>query len=142
MGKPGQERSQQFYTLLLHLSVQAFQVPANPPPANAYELLKLVHSETPVKGVPDQQLSEVLVAGCKSLSVSDECCSLFCKFMAKQLAKQIRVTSLRKSQFETCITFLLDGLESDESTPELRVDRLRALGGLLFENIANSLKAN
>lgn len=54
MGKPGQERTQQFYTLLLHLSVQAYQVPSNPPPANAHELLKLVHAEAPVKGVPDQ----------------------------------------------------------------------------------------
>ena len=54
------------------------------------------------------------------------------------------MTSLRSSQFEICITFLLDGLEraKDKTTTaaELRVDILRALSALVFENASNASK--
>ncbi|KAL0080879.1 hypothetical protein J3Q64DRAFT_1200073 [Phycomyces blakesleeanus] len=99
-------------------------------------LNKLNSFDGPWKEVPDQQVIEFLFLGSKSLPTTHEACSAFCKFMFKQCSKQIRLSSLRSFQFDSCITFLLNGLETTEA-PELRVDLLRALSALVFENTSN-----
>ncbi|KAI9031529.1 hypothetical protein CLU79DRAFT_694010 [Phycomyces nitens] len=84
----------------------------------------------------DQQVIDILFLGSKTLLTTHEACSAFCKFMFKQCSKQIRLASLRSFQFDSCITFLLNGLETTD-VPELRVDLLRALSSLVFENSSN-----
>lgn len=58
--------------------------------------------------------------------------------MYKQLSKQIRVTSFRPAQFDTCIKYLMDGLDSNL---EYKVDLLRALSALIFENASNTQRS-
>ncbi|KAI7862932.1 hypothetical protein BDF14DRAFT_1734969, partial [Spinellus fusiger] len=85
------------------------------------------------------QVVEFLFLGSKSLPITHEACSAFCKFMSKQCSKQIRLTSLRSFQCDACLQFLLQGLESTQND-ELRVDMLRALSALVFDNTTNISK--
>jgi hypothetical protein len=50
------------------------------------------------------------------------------------------VTSFRPSQFDTCIKYLLDGLDFVQDA-DYKVDLLRALGALVFENAANTQRS-
>ncbi|KAI8144021.1 hypothetical protein BJV82DRAFT_74471 [Fennellomyces sp. T-0311] len=135
-----QKSLQQFHTLTLAFYRHAVSSNDNTP--SLVELLNALDTlDAPVKNVPDQQqIIDILVAGCKCLNAEHEACPAFCKFMFKACAKQIRLTSLRSSHFEICITFLLDGLERVQGQAELRVDMLRALSALVFENASNASK--
>ncbi|KAI7896773.1 uncharacterized protein EV154DRAFT_173472 [Mucor mucedo] len=60
--------------------------------------------------------------------------------MYKQASKQIRVTNFRPSQFDICIKYLLDGLDFVQDA-DYKVDLLRAMGALVFENAANTQRS-
>ncbi|KAG1453298.1 hypothetical protein G6F55_008215 [Rhizopus delemar] len=53
------------------------------------------------------------------------------------MSKQIRVSSLRPSQFDICMNYLLEGLDTVKSSDHL-IDLLRALSALVFENGTNT----
>ncbi|KAI9247653.1 hypothetical protein BDA99DRAFT_548970 [Phascolomyces articulosus] len=135
-----QKSLQQLQTLALHF----YRYVNNNDGRNPTTILELFNDldaiDAPIKNVSDQQIIDILIAGCKSLTLDHEAFPAFCKFMFKACAKQIRLTSLRSSQFEVCIIFLLDGLEQTGTTAELRVDMLRALSALVFENASNASK--
>lgn len=50
----------------------------------------------------------------------------------------MRIASFRPSQFDVCIKYLLDGVDSVEDDNEQRVDLLRALSALIFEHASNT----
>ncbi|KAI9497177.1 hypothetical protein BDB00DRAFT_881731 [Zychaea mexicana] len=136
-----QKSLQQFHTLALHFYCHVFSDSDDnhhhdnkSPPATITVLLN------DLDAVEAPQVIDIIIAGCKGLTIDHEACPAFCKFMFKACAKQIRLTSLRSSQFEICITFLLDGLERTETAAELRVDMLRAFSALVFENASNAVK--
>ncbi|CEP10827.1 hypothetical protein [Parasitella parasitica] len=56
----------------------------------------------------------------------------------KHIPDQIRITNLRPSQFDTTIKYMLDGIDTVEDDNDHRVDLLRALSALIFENANNS----
>ncbi|KAI9242981.1 hypothetical protein EDC94DRAFT_638162 [Helicostylum pulchrum] len=127
-----------FFTLLEQYRIAAF-------PNNAEqkktpeETLSLLEAVDHVKSIPDQQVIDILVLGCKSLGYQHELSRAFCRFLYRQLSKQIRVTSFRPSQFDTCIKYLLDGLDFVREN-DYKVDLLRSLGALVFENAANTFR--
>ncbi|KAI8379389.1 uncharacterized protein BYT42DRAFT_324747 [Radiomyces spectabilis] len=130
--------SQQFHSQLEHLHRLLYST--KPCPSTATAIIKSINdAETPYKAVTDQQIIDIFVTGCKALKYTDDACPPFLKFMFKQSSKHIRITKLRSAQLETCVTFILDGLDTDIDA-ELRVDLLRAFSALLFENAANTAK--
>lgn len=59
------------------------------------------------------------------------------------MLSKIRLASLRLSQFEVCINYLLNGLENAQDVSfDLRVDMLRVLSALVFENASNASKVS
>ncbi|CAO3628299.1 unnamed protein product [Cunninghamella blakesleeana] len=66
--------------------------------------------------------------------------SPFCKFIFKQCTKQIRLSSFRPASFEKCLYYLLNGLEDKEMSDLIKVDTLRALSSLLYENSSYTSK--
>ncbi|CDH49671.1 heat repeat-containing protein 6 [Lichtheimia corymbifera JMRC:FSU:9682] len=130
---------QPFYTLVLQYYQHALD--STHTPNNLVSILnELNNVEMPVKNVPDQQVVDILVTGSKSIQPNDDSFSPFCKFLFRQCSKQIRLSSLRASQFEACIVLLLDALENSDTSSDLRVDVLRALSALVFENASNTVK--
>ncbi|CEG82256.1 hypothetical protein RMATCC62417_16357 [Rhizopus microsporus] len=85
----------------------------------------------------DQQVVELLIAGCKAIGHDDELSCAFYQFLYKQLSKQIRLSSIRSSQFDICINYLFNGLDTVKSSDH-QVNLLRALSALVFENAGNT----
>ncbi|ORY99821.1 hypothetical protein BCR42DRAFT_339160, partial [Absidia repens] len=86
------------------------------------------------------QIIDLIVMGTNSIPIHHKACSSFCHFIFKQCTKQIRLSSFRASSFEKCMTYLSDGLDSSQVMAEHRVDILRALSALLYENSTNTSK--
>ncbi|KAL1927140.1 hypothetical protein VTP01DRAFT_5103 [Rhizomucor pusillus] len=135
---------QHFHSLLRGVYEASFQSPPQPD-QSIDQLLTLLNTkiDLPVKGVSDQQIIDTILSGCKAISYESNVCSSFCKFTFRQYSKQIRLASLRLSQFEVCINYLLNGLENAQDVSfDLRVDMLRVLSALVFENASNASKFN
>lgn len=101
-------------------------------------VLDLFETVDYVKSVPDQQVIDILVTGCKALGHQNALSRSFCRFMFKQLSKQVRVTGFRPAQFDICVKYLMDGLDLVHGDNDYKVDLLRALGALVFENASNT----
>ncbi|KAG1098337.1 hypothetical protein G6F42_018010 [Rhizopus arrhizus] len=120
-----------FYSLLDQYKQVAFPslIDQETSPTATLDLFDTVEH---IKHIPDQ------VVGCKSLGHQNALSRPFCQFLYKQLSKQIRITSFRPSQFDFCIKYLLDGVDSVDEDKEHKVDLLRALSALIFENANNT----
>ncbi|RUP45427.1 hypothetical protein BC936DRAFT_148199 [Jimgerdemannia flammicorona] len=98
-------------------------------------------AEYPVKDVGDQAFADLLIAGCKVVATKDRVlCPKFCKLIFIVCNKQIKIVHLRQQTLETLLLYLLKGLKDTADQAETRVDMLRALSTLLFENTTNTLK--
>ncbi|KAF7722562.1 HEAT repeat-containing protein 6 [Apophysomyces ossiformis] len=139
MARPAnnQKLQQQFQNQLVQL--HSIALPNNETPTATLALLNnLNNTDHFNKDVSDQQIIDLIVTGCKVVGVDDDACSALCKFMFKQCSKQIRLSSLRQFQLDACMAYLLDGLETDAAVP--KVDMLRALSALVFENASSTSK--
>ncbi|KAI8640595.1 hypothetical protein BD408DRAFT_452571 [Parasitella parasitica] len=126
-----------FYSLLDQYKQVAFPdlVDQETSAATIFDLLASVEH---VKHIPDQQVIDVIVAGCKILGHQNALSRPFCQFLYKQLSKQIRIANFRPSQFDVTIKYLLDGVDTVDDDNEHKVDLLRALSALIFENAHNT----
>ncbi|CAO3699713.1 unnamed protein product [Rhizopus stolonifer] len=86
--------------------------------------------------IPDQQLVELLVTGCKTMDHTTDLSRPFCQFFYKEI-KQIRASSLRQAQFDVCIHYFFQGLDNIDNHDHL-IDLLRALSALVFENATHT----
>ncbi|KAF1798935.1 hypothetical protein FB192DRAFT_1424061 [Mucor lusitanicus] len=126
-----------FYSLLDQYKQAAFPhlIDQETSPAATFDLFQTVEH---IKQIPDQQVIDVIISGCKCLGHQHALSRPFCQFLYKQLSKQIRMTSFRPSQFDVCCKYLLDGVDMVDENKEHRVDLLRALSALIFENASNT----
>ncbi|KAI8070052.1 armadillo-type protein [Gongronella butleri] len=115
------------------------QQPVTPAQLSA-ALLQATNSKQDNKDITDQQRIDLIVQGTTVIPLDHDASSVFCQFMFKQCSKYIRLSSIRANAFEKCIGYLLAGLEIDDVPADRRVDVLRALSSLLFENAANTAK--
>ncbi|KAI9308366.1 hypothetical protein BJ944DRAFT_254585 [Cunninghamella echinulata] len=104
-------------------------------------LLKQIN-ETDLSGkdFTDQQIIDIIISGTSIIKSQDNAYSPFCHFIFKQCTKQIRLSSFRPSSFEKCLLYLLNGLEDNDMSALLKVDTLRALSSLLYENSSYTSK--
>ncbi|RUS23174.1 armadillo-type protein [Endogone sp. FLAS-F59071] len=92
----------------------------------------LLALDYPLRDLGDQLFSDLLLAGCKTVNTKDRMsCPKFCKL--------IKLVHLRQQNLETLLHYFLKGLKETDQA-ETRVDILRALSTLVFENTANTYK--
>lgn len=127
----------------------------------------LLALDYPLRDLGDQLFSDLLLAGCKAVNTKDRMsCPKFCKLvfiicnkqasplylpfllnllqgpslsLTNHFIPQIKIVHLRQQNLETLLHYFLKGLKETDQA-ETRVDMLRALSTLVFENTANTYK--
>ncbi|KAH8552224.1 hypothetical protein BGW37DRAFT_302964 [Umbelopsis sp. PMI_123] len=102
-------------------------------------LQALLTIEFPTKIVADQKFIDAIVLGSKSLNCRDACFKDFCELICKVFSKQTKPSALKQSACTSIVTFLLDTFNATTDA-ETRVDILRALSIILYDNIHNNSK--
>ncbi|KAI9263033.1 hypothetical protein BY458DRAFT_534417 [Sporodiniella umbellata] len=111
-----------------------------PDQENELSPISVLESSNSHVKIPDQQIIELLLAGCKSVGHSADMSRPFCQFFYKQI-KQIRVSSFRQSQFDCCIGYVFTGLDIVQCNDHV-TDLLRALSALVFENVTHTQRVS
>ncbi|KAI8987688.1 armadillo-type protein [Mycotypha africana] len=153
MAQEKKKKLEHFYSLLDEYKQSVFPELTNieDSPVKTLDLLQTVDQ---VKSIPDQLVVDVIVQGCKGISHEQNAtlARSFCLFMYKKFTKQIRTGSFRSNQFDICINYLMDGIESAKRLAnnnsvtsnidcQYKVDLLRALSALLFDNMHHTQRS-
>ncbi|KAI8348268.1 hypothetical protein BD560DRAFT_456426 [Blakeslea trispora] len=101
-------------------------------------MLESLEAIDQVKSISDQQAIEIILSGLRCIDHQHALSRPFCRLIYNLCFKQVRSnSSFKTSQFDMCIKYILDGLSTVDNQ-DYKVELLRALSALVFENTQNT----